>query len=33
MKYEAEICYVEVACDADFNYATEIPINYQNRSN
>ena len=24
MKYEAAICYVEVAYDVDFDYATEI---------
>ena len=32
MNYETEICYVEVAYDADFDYATEIRINLQNRS-
>ena len=29
IKYEAEICYVEVAYDADFGYAFEIRINCQ----
>ena len=33
MKYEAEICYVEVAYDADFGYGIEIRINCENRSN
>ena len=32
MKYEAEICYERVVYNADFNYATEIRINYQNPS-
>ena len=32
MKYGAETCYVEAAYDADFDYATEIRINCQNRS-
>ena len=32
MNYEAEICSVEVAYDADFEYATEIRINCQNQS-
>ena len=29
MKYEAEVCYVVVANDADFDYPTEIRINCQ----
>ena len=33
MKYDAEICYAEVAYDADFTYGIEIRINCQNRSN
>ena len=33
MRYEAEICYVEIAYDADFDYGIEIRINCQNRSN
>ena len=32
MKYDPEICYVEVVYDADFDYATEIRINCQNLS-
>ena len=33
MKYEAEICHVKVAYDADFGYGIEIRINCQNQSN
>ena len=33
MKYEAEICNVEVAYDADFGYGSDIRITCQNRSN
>ena len=32
MKHEAEVCYVEVAYDADFGYGIEIRIICQNRS-
>ena len=32
MKYEVEICYEEVAYDANFSYGIEIRINFQNRS-
>ena len=30
MKYEAEIWYLKVIYDADFNYGIEILINWQN---
>ena len=33
MKYETEIWYLEVICDADSTYATEIRTNRQNRQN
>ena len=33
IKYDAEVCYVEVAYDAYFTYGIEIRINWQNRSN
>ena len=29
MKCEAVIWYLELTCDADSDYATEIPINWQ----
>ena len=30
MKYEAEICYLEVICDSDFDYGTKSLIDWQN---
>ena len=33
IKYEAEICYLEMIHDADFDYCIEIRINRQNCSN
>ena len=33
MKYEAEICYVEAAYNADFDYGIEIRTNCWNQAN
>ena len=33
LKYETEIWYLEVICDVDLDYATEIRIDHQNRLN
>ena len=32
MKYEAEICYKEVAYDANFSYGIQIGNNFENYS-
>ena len=32
MKYEAEVCYEEVACGANFSYGIEIGSDFEGRS-